>query len=230
MDSASSREKIMRVAVSCLLVCAAMVPWQIAFGQPDVSPKEFYPRNYVNDGLPRDTPRPAVASRQPSPPPGVVVNAAPGTVDSKAIAGAPAPIGGVSDATPTSEQMPAAVVAYVNSRDREHFNRFVSAALKLHQVNKVLLSLVLHIGDYRNVTADHKASLERAGITLQPLYAMPEHLATLKSPVWEVFSAGQPIYFSGVFDIGRFFAADGTLKKEPVQEKASVSVQEMDGF
>jgi hypothetical protein len=207
------------ITAGLLLLESVLGISSVALGDPGASPNQFYPRNYVNEGLPRDTPRPTVLPSQPT------LSAAAPVVSGEASPGASAQ-GGTAD----SGRMPVVMIVYVNSLDRDHFNRAVRALLKMRHSTKAMVGAILHIGDYRNVTTEQKSSLQSAGIPLQPLDRVPDHLEALKSPVWEVITDAQPVYFSGVFDIGRFFAADGSLKKEPEQGKSSVSIQEMDGF
>ncbi len=201
-----------------------------AQAEPRPPSADFFPRNYVNEGLPRDTPRPATTIRPPHrETPGVQAH------DSLVHGGVGSQPRQLQN---SAEGMPAVdspdftfAVVYVNSKDREHFNRALKTVLRISESRKALVGAVLHVGDYTNVTTEHKRALEKAGIALEALHELPLEMEGLMSPIWQVYSKGRPIHVSGIFDISRFYGPTGGFKLPAEGDQAlSVPRQELDGF
>ncbi len=180
-------------------------------------PRNIYPRDYVNQALPRDTPLPKPTKALPIFRPNSDLktdrslrdefeDGAAWSVESPKKEGDKTDDGDTSQEHKTDQNRSDLVVAivYANSSDREHFNRLVNAVLKAKAAGKVRISVVFHVGDYRNITLTQKATLQQDGIFLAALPAVPQHLSGLVSPVWEVHASDRNVLFSGTFsaDIG----------------------------
>jgi hypothetical protein len=206
------------VAIVATLIC---LPLDCAWTQslpnqetlPD--PRNIYPHDYVNQALPRDTLIPAPTQAPADPRPNSAENGAPTVSQGKS---------GFEDGAAWSVESPkkeadktasgdtslehkvdqnspdvAVVIVYGNSSDREHFNRLVNALRKAKAAGRARVSIVFHVGDYRNITSTQKASLQQDGIFLEALPAVPQDFNGLSSPVWEVHASNRKFLFSGTF-------------------------------
>jgi len=128
--------------------------------------QEFYPKNFVQEQRSQGTPQQAkqqTAPQQPS---------------------TPNPLAAVM---PLKEKIQALV--YVNSSNKEHFDRVITRVLAIQRQRKIHIYAVMHLGDYRNIDPKQQQELSNAGIIVAALTNLPEKLPVTKSPTWGMMTA-----------------------------------------
>jgi hypothetical protein len=123
--------------------------------------QEFFPKNYVQE------------QASPKAPESPTQQASPHKAEhSKPLAGV----------IPLQEKIQALV--YVNSANKEHFDRVVAKVLAVQKQRKIHIYALMHLGDYRNVDPKQQQDLTNAGIVVTSLTQLPEKLPATQSPVW----------------------------------------------
>jgi hypothetical protein len=79
-------------------------------------------------------------------------------------------------------------IAYVNSLNKEHFDKAVTRILAVQRQGKIRVVSVSHIGDYRNVDPKQQEALRNAGIIFGAVAELPKELPANISPVWGVMT------------------------------------------
>jgi hypothetical protein len=216
------------------------------------TPNQFFPQNYANDGFQRDTPvatpksdpaRQVAASAVPASLPNANTTPAAIEIPKAILTGDPAMDAmikkAISEAQARGEVLnqadqnsapPTSILVYVNSLDREHFNRLANAVIRFNGSNNARVLGVMQMGDWRNITQQQEDALKDAGAFVQPIAYLPEHLEGLPSPIWEVRSGDKTAYLSGVFDVARFFSANGEIKFNKDTDQVTEPSLRLDGF
>jgi hypothetical protein len=216
------------------------------------TPQQFFPHNYANDGFQKDTPvatpkndlaRQGSASPLPASPSNA--NSTPAAIEiPKAIlTGDPAIDAMIKKALSKAQVKgeplnqpdlnsppPTTIIVYVNSLDREHFNRLANAVIRVNGSDSPRVLAVLQMGDWRNITQQQEEALNSAGAFVHPIAYLPEQLVGLPSPIWEVRSGNKTAYLSGVFDVARFFAPNGEIKLNKDTDQVTEPNLRLDGF
>ncbi len=159
-----------------LLGAAAALALSATGSAQDSSPKSFYQSDYAA--------APGIAGQgggaQPRrAPPARPRDAAPGLV-------APNGQAGRASQGEGAKKRKMVVNVFVNSLDKEHFNRVVESVIKLHDSRLALIAALFHVGDYRAVTPEVQASLERRGILISEHIFDESETPAPVSPRWEI--------------------------------------------
>jgi hypothetical protein len=101
------------------------------------------------------------------------------------------------------------VELYVNSLDANHLNQVVARAVELHKRGRVFLIGISHIGDYRTLSSDNSAQIERLQIryTAAPSVLYGEHIK--QSPTWAFVSPEGARLVEGCLDPERYIDTNG---------------------
>lgn len=156
----------------------------------EVSSQEFFPKNYVQQESARPTPE------QASPKVGT---------ENKQLA----------SVMPLTDRTQALV--YVNSSNKEHFDRVVAKVLAIQKQRKIQIQAVIHIGDYRTISPNQRESLVKAGIFIVPATQLPEKLSVTQSPAWGIMTPesreqGKAYVIEGYHDPEIFFNSLGRFE------------------
>lgn len=100
-------------------------------------------------------------------------------------------------------------VVYVNSQDKDHCDSVLKRVLRLHTARRLSAITVLFMGTYKNISHGYSEMLERAGISLDPIFSMPKELPIERSPAWIISDAKKYYLLDGVFEPERFFTPNG---------------------
>lgn len=120
------------------------------------------------------------------------------------------------------------VVLYVSSKDKRHFEAVVRKAFQLAQKNqKIVVSEIYHIGDYRNVSDEITNEAKARKIFIAALPQVPPYLNVESSPAWLLRDAGGEHIVEGFLAIESCVSPEG-LYQEPqralVEEAATPTV------
>lgn len=189
---------------------------QIPFAHSQ-APKDFFDRGYAN------APRVDGEHLQGEPSSGSQQSSA-GKVSVRP------PGGGVPKVSGTPQQGAAAmrVVLYVSSKDKRHFEAAVRKAFQLAQKNqKVVVSEIYHIGDYRNVSDEITNEAKARKIFITALPQVPPYLNVESSPAWLLRDVQGEHIVEGFLAIESCVSPEG-LYQEPqralVEEAATPTV------
>lgn len=182
--------------VSALVLLAdPLMPWgQLVSAEPEKLPKKFYERNFAGapGGVQGDEirRRPSKRATQSS-----------GSGDTPARGSQPdaqaSVVGAVQQQadsasrratkSPTEKRQPLLISVVVNSLNREHFQRVINEAIRLHDSRIAVISSIDHIGDCRAVTPEIEAQLYRQrGIVINQIDQLPARYGVSLSPLWIV--------------------------------------------
>ena len=192
------------------------------------SPKDFYQKNYAEKPLVTGEKAPESGGRRPAQGAAIERRAAPtesaanGAVQQSPRAGSQEP----------RNAMSGQLVVYVNSLDKEHFDRVVEHALGLLGKAEFYISSIVHIGDYRNISDRVKENAKRANIALYAASAPPEWLGITRSPAWVLYKTDGVHIVEGVVHFDRFINPMGEFSPQQ-QVKAALPTptpMKMEGF
>jgi len=164
--------------------------------EPDKKPSDFYEQNYAA------SPDVGGHALQGDEVPQPVKPQAPNSVEQP---------GSLQGATEPDVKAEALVLAelFVNSKDRAHLARAIQGALTLTKNRKVLVTKVVHIGDYRNIDQATRKELQDKHIILLAASALPKDLPVSTSPAWVLQTDHGRYLVEGTNDIGRFVTTSG---------------------
>jgi hypothetical protein len=200
------------------------------------SPKEFYPKGFVQQPT---SPKSPGSPRTQSSPPGqpskqqeakVIARHQQSVADESAHQ-TPRSIG---SSTHTATE----VSVFVNSLDPTHLNRVIAKVLSLQSRGKIHFGAIMHMGNSQNISSQQEKALESQGIMLMGIFELPANLPITRSPAWVVTEVGpngeqQARLVEGYFDIEQFFdqygrfAVPAGIEVERPSEKA---VEKLEGF
>lgn len=164
----------------------------IAFAE-DAAPKKFYKRDYAS--------APGAEGREYDSP----------TSASQNVRGLTQPSGGESSGKtgkitdPEKKRRRVIISVFVNSSDKEHFQKTIAEILSLCDSQKAFISTVQHIGDYNNVTPEQKEELSRRDITIIASSRPPPEANVTTSPTWVITARNGVHIAEGIFSISHLF-------------------------
>lgn len=184
------------------------------YAQPATSPG-FYRKNFVQEQPPREETRQGThLMSAPSPRDLQQTN----RVENRGSN----PVPDATSAEPSnSRRITPSGVVYVTSIDSEHFSRVCNKVLALQRQGKIRINLILHYGNYENVSEQQKTTLLQHGVQVIELPELPTDIPLSQSPAWVIFSddaqrsvdSGAPIGYlvQGYFNIEQFFDQYGSF-------------------
>ena len=116
------------------------------------------------------------------------------------------------------------VELYVNSADTNHVNQVVARAVSLHKKGRIFLIGISHIGDYRTLSPENSAEIERLTIryTAVASVAYGDHIKS--SPVWAFVSPEGARLVEGCLDPERYIDSNGA--EPPTTKLDAMNTQE----
>lgn len=184
----ATTQRLFALGCSMIAVLIIMTGPRLIVNQ--ASSQEFFPKNYVQQESARPTPE------QASPKVGT---------ENKQLA----------SVMPLTDRTQALV--YVNSSNKEHFDRVVAKVLAIQKQRKIQIQAVIHIGDYRTISPNQRESLVKAGIFIVPATQLPEKLPVTQSPAWGIMTPesreqGKAYVIEGYHDPEIFFNSLGRFE------------------
>lgn len=191
-----------------IAVVVATVP-TLSFAQSG-SPETFYEKNFA------DAPKLGVESvKAPLEVPGGQQVDSSGANHVSTAQGSSA-----SKSTTSSEKQRAAprprmrVSLYVSSKDKHHFETVVRKALGLAEKHPgVFVTEIIHVGDYRNVSASLKDEINAKKIFFASMVQVPKRYNVQDSPMWILRDAQGEHIVEGVTAIERCITPQGEYRE-----------------
>lgn len=129
---------------------------------------------------------------------------------------APAQRGNTHDAQKQKDKM--LVTVLVNSLNRQHLIEVVEGALKLHDQKLAVVTMIEHVGDYRNFTPELQVACDRRGIVVVESPAVPIGLEYDASPLWSILTPAGRHIVQGSLSVDRYFNAWGEYDPKLAKE------------
>lgn len=106
------------------------------------------------------------------------------------------------------------VSLYVSSHDKRHFETVVRKALGLSEKNPgVVVTEIIHVGDYRNVSAALKDEIAAKQIFFASMVQVPKRYNVQDSPAWILRDTQGEHIVEGVVPIERCITPQGEYKE-----------------
>jgi hypothetical protein len=237
------RERIvngLRTTFRYTALLALLLASSISSSEGQESPKEFYPKDFVQQQAPSpesatrgSTPHsqsaPKYQAKQPAP--AVPSSDSAETIPNHSMQEPDFPKGNASErATEVS--------VFVNSLNAEHLNRVLTKIISLNAKGKIHIGAIMLMGNSQNVAEKTKSALASQGTVMLPITELPSNLPITRSPAWIVTEMGpndenSAQLVEGYFDIEQFFDQYGHfsipagMEVERPREKAP---EELEGF
>lgn len=191
----------------CIATLLAMAP-SLSLAQSG-APGTFYEKNYADAPklgvesvkAPMDMPPPKqVESTNPNQPPAVQ--------SSSGMNGKSA-----SQRDSSVARLRMRVSLYVSSKDKHHFETVVRKALSLAEKNPgVVVTEILHVGDYRNVSPAIQDEIKAKKIFFASMVQVPKRYNVQDSPAWILRDAQGEHIVEGLVAIERCIGPQGEYK------------------
>jgi hypothetical protein len=94
---------------------------------------------------------------------------------------------------------------YVNSTDKEHLQNVLREVFTLADEKFSFITVLNHIGDYRNVTPEIESELAKRKIQLLAVSEPPPDLNVTASPAWIIQTQQGTNIAEGIIEIHSFF-------------------------
>lgn len=106
------------------------------------------------------------------------------------------------------------VSLYVSSKDKHHFETVVRKALGLAEKNPgVVVTEIIHVGDYRNVSAAIQDEIRAKQIFFASMVQVPKRYNVQDSPAWILRDAQGEHIVEGVVAIERCISPQGEYRE-----------------
>jgi hypothetical protein len=112
--------------------------------------------------------------------------------------------------------------------DQEHLSAVLSVAKRIHDERLAFISMVSHIGDYRNFSSEQAEELKRRGIQVVADTAPRTSVPVTNSPVWSLFTQHGNHLIEGEIDITRYFNSFGEYVTDSTQGEQKMGDKGMD--
>lgn len=118
----------------------------------------------------------------------------------------------------------------VNSKDAKHLEATLAKAISLVEQKRILLSSVMHIGDYRTITPPQKARLEALAIPYIGVRNVPFVQDATMSPTWIFQGKDGMRVVEGFIDIDRFINSAGEYREIQKLDAMELPADKLSGF
>ncbi len=115
-----------------------------------------------------------------------------------------------------------AVTLFVNSLDQAHLDQVIATVHRLVDQRLAYVSLVAHLGDYRNISGREEEWMRKRGIMLLPVSSLTSPVQVSQSPVWLVQTEKGGYVVEGVVGLDRMLNAFGEFDPKAVPQSDSV--------
>ena len=136
---------------------------------------------------------------------------------SKAVAVRPSSATGArtsSEKSKSETRLRMRVSLYVSSKDKPHFETVVRKALGLAEKNPgVIVTEIIHIGDYHNVSASIQDEIKAKNIFFASMVQVPKRYNVQDSPTWILRDAQGEHVVEGVVAIERCISPQGEYRE-----------------
>jgi hypothetical protein len=217
----------------CILLLGACAVLALPVrGEAQSSPKEFYQKNYADKPLTAGEQLPEYAGREK-----VVIQQRDRSEWAAPRPTSPA-VGRNSESSARSQLQDEQrarngfLTVYVNSLDKQHFERVIENTVAIADKAQFRVSSVVHVGDYRNVSERVEQDLKGARISLVAAAVPPAYLGITRSPAWVLYTPQGIHIVEGVMQFDRFMTPMGEFS--PQQQVAAApptpTPVKMEGF
>ena len=115
------------------------------------------------------------------------------------------PQGSPHKGAPSSRKRRVIMSVYVNSTDKEHLQNVLREVFTLADEKFSFITVLNHIGDYRNVTPEIESELAKRKIQILAVSEPPPDLNVTASPAWIIQTQQGTNIAEGIIEIHSFF-------------------------
>lgn len=197
-----------------LLLCASVVLCFESSAVAQRAPKEFFEKHYADKPHTAGEQQPEYAGREKVATRAPVRSASAGPSTTTPRVGRE---GGKVRGLQAQEKKRAQngfLTVYVNSADKQHFERVIESTLIIAQKAQFYVASVVHIGDYRNVSEAVEQDVKGMGIALHAAGSPPPSLGISRSPAWVLYTPQGIHIVEGVVQFERFMTPMGEFSQQ----------------